>query len=193
MRSLKRHKRGFTIVELVVVMGIFAGLASVVLFQFSDFSSNITLQNLAQQIAVQVKKAQTQGSLGQSPDLFFGTTPSFGVHFDVSNQNADSFFYFADRDGNKSRTGTLCGGTAECLDEIVINTSDRITQLCVNDCKRSVDELHITYKRPNLTATFVTASPQVLGEINNAWITIESSKGDTKKIIVEQIGQIRIE
>ncbi len=92
-----------TAIELVVVMGIFAAISSTVLFNYRDFSSNIALQNLAQDIALQIKQAQTDAVSGKIPALAPSSIqgepsnypllipldwkPSYGVAFQLDTTN----------------------------------------------------------------------------------------------------------
>lgn len=87
-KFLKNKNLGMTFLELVVVLGIFGAIAATVLFNYSDFSSNVDLQNLSQDIALQIKKAQTNAVSGTIPNLSDSQgfvplewTPSFGVAF----------------------------------------------------------------------------------------------------------------
>ena len=95
-----QNKSGMTAIELVVVMGIFAAISSTVLFNYRDFSSNIALQNLAQDIALQIKQAQTDavsGKIPTFPSTFTQSsnpflvpldwTPSYGIAFDINMPN----------------------------------------------------------------------------------------------------------
>src|SRR3990172_1973836 len=94
--------KGMTFIELIVVIGIFATISGVVLFNFTGFTTSISLQNLANQIALQLKKAQTQalsGTGGGGTGLFFSPNkPSYGIHFSDGSQ--DKFYYFKDLDNN---------------------------------------------------------------------------------------------
>jgi prepilin-type N-terminal cleavage/methylation domain-containing protein len=94
---------GFTFVELIIVISIFAVLSSVVMFNFTDFSSNVKLQNLVQDVALQIRQAQLSGSSGRTPPQVnsiipggyaTGLKPSFGVHFNTAAP--DGFVYFTD-------------------------------------------------------------------------------------------------
>lgn len=95
-------ERGMTALELVVVMGIFAAISSTVLFNYRNFSNNVALQNLAQDIALQIKQAQTDAISGRIPVLPAGTNqglnspsllpgdwkPSYGIAFRLDNENS---------------------------------------------------------------------------------------------------------
>jgi prepilin-type N-terminal cleavage/methylation domain-containing protein len=93
-KKQKIDNKGMTFVELIVVLGIFAAISSTVLFNYRDFSSNVALQNLAQDIALQIKRAQTDAVSGKLPTFSQGGdqslnpalvpldwTPSYGLAF----------------------------------------------------------------------------------------------------------------
>ncbi len=93
-RSVSTNK-GMTALELVVVMGIFAAISSTVLFNYRNFSNNVSLQNLAQDIALQIKRAQTDAVSGSLPVFPPGSIqstpldwkPSYGIAFQTDTQN----------------------------------------------------------------------------------------------------------
>ncbi len=110
--QLSTHdSRGFTFVELIVVIAIFGILSSVVLFNYGNFNSAITLQNLAHDIALQIDQAQKTAISGQNNVLLpsfssspgpGGFSPRYGVYFENpgSSVNIDDpskqFIYFTD-------------------------------------------------------------------------------------------------
>ncbi len=53
--------RGFTLIELIVIISIFAIMASVALFNFNGFKSNVSLNNLSHDIALTIRQAQVSG------------------------------------------------------------------------------------------------------------------------------------
>ena len=147
-------EHGLTFIELIVVATIFSILAAVSLFQFSDFNSNISLQNVSQDIALKIVQAQRAGSSGAfpklrseqllaSPPIIIATPPTFGLYFvydQVNTVNNNKFFYFTDtslssgQSGNKiydsATTDADCHqGISECLEMITINSGDTIAGL----------------------------------------------------------------
>lgn len=95
-KKIKKVKNlGMTFLELVVVLGIFGAIAATVLFNYSDFSSNVDLQNLSQDIALQIKKTQTDAVSGripslsdsQSQNITINWTPSYGIVFTTDDFN----------------------------------------------------------------------------------------------------------
>lgn len=206
MHSLRRKKiralpqnGGMTFIELVVVIGIFATIAGVVLFNFTGFSTNISVDNLAQDIALRIKNAQTESISGKfAPGFAAPLVPSYGVHFDVSSPSV--FTYFADLDNDGFLTGASACGTAgaECLEQISIQTGDRIQALCVNEgsgfpnCGISVNDLSVTFKRPFPDAIVSTLSLPNRTSISDVEIKIVSPKGKEKVITVWPTGQVSV-
>src|SRR5512133_2633560 len=77
------HVRGFSLIEMIVVIGIIALLSTVTLSNYKDVSSRISLENLAQQIALTVRQAQVYGiSVVRGTGSVY---PSYGVHFAGQN------------------------------------------------------------------------------------------------------------
>lgn len=55
---------GFTLIEFIVIMSIFTIMASVALFNFQGFRSNVAVNNLAHDTALLLRQAQTFGWSG---------------------------------------------------------------------------------------------------------------------------------
>ena len=79
LKFLKNKNLGMTFLELIVVLGIFGAISATVLFNYSDFSSNVDLQNLAQDIALQIKKTQTDSVSGRIPTLTDAQNQNIGA------------------------------------------------------------------------------------------------------------------
>lgn len=154
-----------TFVELVVVLGIFGAIASTVLFNYRDFSENVNLKNLAQNIALQIKRAQTDAVSGRLPQLSInqqggtpiGWKPSYGIAFNIEDQsNSNKFFYYFNKglqddtnyyeDMNDFEGGGTylppCGSDfeSECLEEIVITGGEFIDLICVGFDTIDIDD-----------------------------------------------------
>lgn len=61
--------RGVTFLEMIIVISIFAILSSVVLLRFSVFSSSVSIENLAQDVALKIQQAQNASINGAYPKL----------------------------------------------------------------------------------------------------------------------------
>jgi len=78
--------KGFTLIELMVTIGIFVFMTAVVMAKYNNFYSGTIFKNLAYDVALTIRQAQSYGiSVKVDPDT---TTPSnsnfnaaYGVHF----------------------------------------------------------------------------------------------------------------
>ncbi len=205
---------GLTFIELIVVMSIFSIIASVVLFNFSSFNTNITSQNLAQQIALQIKQAQTESisgtrTVGFAEDEILNPegAPTYGVKFDIDDMDGTnqldtkSLAYFADVDGDGEYDhpagGTPCGigqsGT-ECIAIIQINTADSIVGICSNsDCDLgNYNDMQATilFRRPFPEARLYIGSD--LTPQSKIGVKVRSSKGAERVIMTTILGQVSV-
>jgi hypothetical protein len=187
-------KAGFTLVELMVAVGVMILILSVILVNYNKFDSGIVLTNLAYDIGLSVRKAQTYGisvkgrELGTSGDFGY----PYGIHFDTAVAKQYKIFIDLNRDGDYDAGGV----GEEAIETFNIQGTYLIKDLClentpVNDCT-SPNTLDITFTRPNPDATV---------RINNttpsdkpAIIKVVSIKDETtyKSIIVRSTGQISV-
>ncbi len=171
---------GMTFIELVVVMGIFTAISSTVLFNYRDFSDGVALQNLAQEIALQGKRAQTLASQGrkpilssaqaQNPDLIpIDWVSSYGVAFRPEVDPRSFVFYFNSFDPeeedpnnrflefNDFTTNIIgCGGTefSECVEQINITDGSYIELICIGLEPRTSPDCEPNRESPELYVSF---------------------------------------
>lgn len=218
-----RHKtkQGLTSIELVVVFGIFAALATSVLFSYRDFNTNIKLSNLTQDIALQIRQAQNKSVSGQSPQLFNGQeppaltwAPSYGVYFSRDEDLNNQFVLFFDRNtqaisdpqefdfGDKRipNIDISCSQTdtdSECYDLIQITSGEKIDSICFDEFTYGVcdsaDDAHIVFVRP-LQRAYLSHSGMPEGEFkSDVSIYLESPTGSKSVVRVTATGQIIVE
>lgn len=111
-KALKKIPRGFTIIELIVVMSIFAMMAGLVLFRYKDFGEGVNLENTTQEIALQIQKAENDAVAGRYPALINANgiqqtpplptwRPSYGVYF-TKNSPKQFVSFFDWNDGTST-------------------------------------------------------------------------------------------
>jgi prepilin-type N-terminal cleavage/methylation domain-containing protein len=184
----KSLSKGFSLVELLVVVAIFIIITAVVLFNQNRFSSDMSIQNLAHQVALAIRQAQVFGisvrgsSAGQTNfDI------AHGVHFTTSPA---SFILFADNDNN---------GIYTEFDSLVstfnLQNGNTIQSVCVTGsnakCISDSETLSITFKRPNSEAMI----KQTAGGPNYPGVeirVISALRDKTMTIVVNQTGQIYV-
>ena len=164
MQKIK-YKKGLTFIELIVVVSIFSVIAGVILFNYRSFETNLKLQNTADDVALFIRKTQSESTSGVLNSVFSPGTafeesepPSYCIFF--SSTLSSSFDRFADFSPKNGLYDMPVGGitgvcpSGECLERLTINSQDVfIKDVCAvvgaggeEDCK--IDELHILFKRP---------------------------------------------
>lgn len=90
-KHIKRNtQKGFTLIEMIVVIALIAILTSIILFNSSRLNSAILVSNTAYEIGLIVRESQVAGlgvkasNTGSGPSVF---SSSHGVHFNLENPN----------------------------------------------------------------------------------------------------------
>jgi len=195
-------ERGFTLVELMIVVGIFTVISAVMLMNYPGFSHRISLQNLAHLIALEVRQAQVYGLSVRESSPGSEIFAPHGIYFTAADRG--SFVLFVDTvplSGNNKYDGSLnCDLSAECLERLIIGNGDRIKDICAvasggsEVCASSggVDTLNIVFTRPDPDALITINGVETLYQ--SARIKIEPPKRDFEKTIVVSVtGQISIQ
>ena len=187
--------RGMTYVELIVVLGIFAVVSSVAIFDYGTFQHNIDIRVLANDIAIKVVEAQKSAINGKwHSDARLGTwKPSYGVYFNVANNM--SFTYYADLDNDDYFCNGSCSGANESIEQFSITKGNYISSIGVegSGCPSKVDDLNITFTRPEPIASLLSATP-LNCTITNIQINVSSSDGSVRSLIrIFPSGRIQIQ
>jgi type II secretory pathway pseudopilin PulG len=188
---------GFTLVEFIVIMGIFSIMVGVVMFNFTSFRSTITLDNLAQDIALSIRQVQTSAGAGQTlPDRNPTNEEFRGIAFiPDTTEFKSSFLIYKTSNSNSS---AYIENDSIILDQIDIKTPDKITAIYpTNDPTNNdpesplTDIVSIAFQRFKTDANF-----SVNGEIiqnSHLCIVVESPDNTLKKrVCVSKIGQISV-
>jgi len=188
-----KKRRGFTLVELLVVTGIMTVLSSIVLANNAKFGGVISLRNLAYDIALTIREAQTYGI---SVRKFGSGSGSFGFGYGIHVRTASptSYIMFADVDGEGHYGGCETEATCELAQSFTIGRGFSISDLCVTPSGGTEtcgqEKLDIVFRRPEPDAEIRTNDGQTLNERGR--IEIISPRGDIASVLVEATGQISI-
>jgi len=198
LQQYRISSKGFSLVEFIVIISIFAIMAGVALFNFSGFNSAISLNNLAHDIALTIRQAQVYGiSATTEGSTAVGVSQIRGVYFPytVGTGFDTEFVIFLDTNPAANASSVAYDGPAidVDLDRVTITTQDRIVDIATGDDGISPtscnSEVIIAFERPNPTPhIFCGATPAGF-----ARITVKNpTSGNNKYIEVWPTGQIAV-
>lgn len=195
--------RGFTLVELVVVMGIGVLIMTTIVGGQSRYTDAVTLKGLANDVSLDLRQAQVYGiSVKVSPTDNTDFNGVYGLSFNKSY----AFDYVAYKEGSgtfgiyDSNNHTSCSG--ECLIINPINRGNKINQLCripnsgAEDCS-SVSRADISFVRPSTEAKIVyfNSSGGILSSTGYQGLRTEfiSPGGLKRSVVIYTSGQISVQ
>lgn len=210
------YSRGTTLLEIMVVISIFVVISSVTVFNYGQFNSSMSTQNLVDDIALTVRRAQGYaiGVRGVNENFIGG----YGVHFatdglasgEEHKGSNKSFVMFAEigKDLNYRYNASQCGtptSSNECMEVLKIQSADEISAIRVYKMAGLVNSsgkgaLDIVFNRPNPEPLFCFNNSNTqygcdVDKIIYIEIDIKNTMGgmDTEKTIkVSNSGQISV-
>lgn len=206
----KNLKKGFTLIELIVVAAIFTVLTAIIIFNYGDFTDNVLSTNMAYEIALTARQAQVFGLGVRGTGGQFSSPYGIFINLDdgSSSDGTKNIVFFADTkpaqgngqcndvDGTGYCVCTSSGAqTDECLEQLTLQRNIIIDDLQVKSSGGScspTDRLAVSFKRPNPDAIIVD---QENGGSNYelAEIRIDSPRSDAPKyVIIRNTGQISV-
>lgn len=153
MISFKQKDNGFTLVEMLISVGIFTIISAIILANYPEFRSRSALDSLTAQIAIAFREAQVYGiSVREEANSDFSI--GYGVHIDVA-QNNKQLIIFAD----KNKDYLFDKNIDSVLETLDLNTGETISELCAPSCfgggePMSPQSITVTFVRPNPDAYF---------------------------------------
>lgn len=166
-KRIQRDHQGFSLLEFVVVMVIFAIMSSVSIFNYNAYRNRIEYTNLAQDIALTIRQAQVYGLSGSdrrvgsssiNPNILFGSiivdiTEDRSVRGVAINPSTKTLILFEDANRNR-----IFDSSEQIIDQrTVINNSVNMSicfssvSIIGNACEEELtfnDNFYITFTRP---------------------------------------------
>ncbi len=207
--------RGFTLIEMLVSLGIIVIITAIVLLGQSNFNRSLVLVDTAYTIAFTVRQAQTLGLSSRK----FGTIQNagYGVHFASGAPTA--YELFADtipsapgnnqggiclghsaQEGADAKPGNCIYDSGERVNAYNLNRGFTIASFCGKDgagvsrCSGSyLDSLDITFLRPNTQASIVGMHAGVPIDLVSASIHVSSPDGSQERCVnITKVGQVAV-
>jgi prepilin-type N-terminal cleavage/methylation domain-containing protein len=199
-------RRGFTLIELMVVLAIIVTITTIALMNQSSFNKTLILANTAYDIALTLRSAQSFG-IGSRATTLGTANAGYGLHFQTGTPG--SFILFADTNlPNASNchglpfSGNISAPDAQPGNCIYDSGADTLTQTYVlgngitvsNLCAYSsswycaLSSLDIVFARPNPDA-FINAGGF---SYTAACLTITSPQGGLRSVSVAASGAITV-
>lgn len=216
-----RNTTGFTLIELMVVVGIFAFMSALILANYPRFNAQIILENTAHEVALEVRQAQSFGLGVRETSRGSEEYPAYGVYIpeiDGDSENKTKVYLYADINNDQMYEGGTCvPGTGECI-EVLTLRNHFVAALCGDmktdhssvDVFRTMDDvihfnttyplycdkdsIDILFTRPNpdaLPRSFIDAGSETVH--NDIAIVVSTPKGNVRTVVVWSTGQITVE
>lgn len=168
MISFKQKNKGFTLVEMLISVGIFTVMSGIILANYPEFRSRSALDNLTAQVAIVFREAQVYGISVREQTTSFDT--GYGVHIDlVTEKDGDKqLVIFADRNKNyifDPEVSKTDGDTI--LETFRLNGGETITELCAPSCVGETGTKPA--KIESVTAVFVRPNPDAYFSVGNIY------------------------
>ncbi|MFA6386431.1 MAG: prepilin-type N-terminal cleavage/methylation domain-containing protein [Candidatus Paceibacterota bacterium] len=206
------YNKGLTLIELMVVISIFLVITTTVIFNYGTFNSNVSLQNLTDDVALSIRKAQGFAIGARAVGDNFRN--SYGMHFSVdsspsgslSGSNKSFLMFSVPTADTKKYTDNgsmsdVCGNnTNQCIELFNITSADNIKELRIDDVSKVAGSIDIIFTRPNTRAYFCYRANTSSDCVTASRVDIVISNGQTdvgkertKTISVQNTGQISIQ
>lgn len=185
--------RGFSLIELLVVISIFSLITTVILANHARFNGSVLLGSLAYDIGLSIREAQVFGlSVRQFANQF---DIGYGVHF----SDPASYLFFADRNTNNRYDGegesndslirNYAVGRGHTILRYCAETANGYEQ-CSDSSPGAISYLDIVFFRPDPDAVITTN--ELSTTYSRGKITVSSPVGETRTVTIESTGQISV-
>ena len=187
--------KGFSLVELLVTMGIMAIIMGALFLNYGAFTGRIDLENLAYEIAIVLRQAQVYGVAVKETKIGTEEFPIYGVNVeflgdpDLGTKIFDLFADIVPPGGDGQYNDPL----QEHVETFTIERASYISAIrgCTSSCV-DLSRVAITFARPNLQAIFNTFPA---GFFTHVEIEVRSARQDIppRFVRVWNNGQIAVD
>jgi len=210
--------RGFTLVEMIVVLAIIVIITGIVLNSQNDFNRALTVTDTAYTVALTVREAQTFGLSSRT----YSTASNAAYGVDFASSTPKNYTLFADvypiapgsssaycpghtaGSGNpdaKPGNCTFDAGQSETLQSFTFGRGFQITNICGHDTGNTfrctsngyLTGIDIVFLRPNTDSVVTGRTSGTFVKLLDASIQITAPSGSgTRYVCVTQAGEISV-
>lgn len=211
------HK-GFTLIEFIVILSIFAIMAAVALFNFSGFRANVGVNNLTHDIALTVRQAQVFGWGATSGTIDAVADPerkANGVFFTYENGSWSRSFVLYSK-GTPGSLGAYEGTPPDVVsDTVAIQGPNHIADirtaqsrsdleidqasgtLATNNSQPITQDFSVAFSRPRPEAMFFSGFNQLVdpsSDFVGIYIAADATPSRLEKVvIISRLGEIEVQ
>ncbi len=186
-------KGGFTVLEMVIVLGIVTMISSVVLANYPAFNERLGVRRAAEDIASLIRQAQAYGLGVKEFGAGSGIFPGYGIYFKrYASVGVPANFYILYADSNNN---LIYDAPGEKISELSLQGAAVIDDIC-GDQKQATPgpcgkgNLYVEYLRPQPSVSLRTADGVSYSDVE---VKIKGPRGTTKTIVIWISGQVSIE
>lgn len=202
-----KNTKAFTLVELIVVLAIMLIIGTIIFVNYDSYRSSVTVNSVAQEVALTVRKAQSYALGLQAPGIL-ATLPvrGYGVRFDVGIKDQITFFSeILPVDNQYTQSSSNCGSPAvgnECLEYYNIQTGDLIDKILINGQDISQypsSSVDVIFKKPAGDVVFClhlsgsVCSSSSTTAVSLMTVVLVSETGVRKNVNIYGNGQISVD
>ena len=169
-RSTYAAQAGFTLIELMVSIGIVVLVLGIVVTRQDAFNGAVLLRSQAYAMALSVREIQLSAVSAQS-DATGAFYSVLGVHFDTDSGDNGRYVLFSDENGNDFFDDAATDSIVS-----VIRLDSRFEIAAVRQTNGSAvgggNGISATFERPNFDARFKTSAGGGFGSYNSIQIDI---------------------
>lgn len=191
-KSAKLLQKGFTLVEIVIVVSIIALISAIIIPRYFMFDSTTLLNSAAYEVAATIRQAQVYSLSVRGDSLFFNYP--FGVSFNTEtaaldpDHNITNYILFQFEEENEALRPEY--NLVDTRNVLVtgFERTIQIHDLCVQvsgivECD-DIDRLDISFRRPEFEAIFnVEGTPIDEGDIEAGLIKLTSTTGSNVWVV----------
>lgn len=175
--NTQNTKAGFTLVEMIVTVAIFAMISSVILTRNAAFDTEVLLNSLAYEVGLSVREAQQFGINVRTSEGQFDR--AYGIFFE---RERNTYYLFADKNGDQ-----VYNAPGELVQTYTLGRGTKIFEICdlaVSGC--SLSSLTVVFERPDPDAIINQ------GTMAQAKIGLQEPRGGLRYIYIYSTGQVSV-